>query len=116
MIIGAHTIFYSKDADVDRAFLRDVLKFAHVDAGHGWLIFALPPGEVAVHPAEAGETHEMYLMTDDVDAEMARLAGAGVACTAVETLRWGRRTFVSMPSGARLGLYQPSHPVAITRA
>ena len=113
MIIGAHTILYSKDADADRAFLRDVLRFPHVDAGHGWLIFALPPGEVAVHPADEGATHELYLMTDDLDADIARLTAAGATCSPIEEPRWGRLTYLTLPSGGRLGLYQPKHPVAI---
>ena len=82
MINGAHVILYSKDADADRAFLKDVLGFRHVDAGHGWLIFALPEAEAAVHPADGQEKHELYLMTDDLDAEIARLEALGVSCAA----------------------------------
>ena len=78
-IIGVHAMIYTKDAEADRAFLRDVLKFEHVDAGEGWLIFALPPTEVGVHPSEKNDEHELYLMTDDVEAEIARLQAAGVA-------------------------------------
>jgi len=113
MIIGAHVIVYSKDADADRAFLRDVLGFSFVDAGHGWLIFALPPAEVATHPADANGRHELYLMCDDLAAEMARLRGKGVECSKVEKERWGSITRLRLPGGGELGLYQPKHPTAI---
>jgi hypothetical protein len=114
MIIGAHAIMYSADADADRAFLRDVLSFPSVDAGRGWLIFALPPSEVAVHPAEGGELrHELYLMCDDIDAEIARLRERKVTCTEVVVQPWGKLTNLTLPSGAALGLYQPTHPLAI---
>ena len=109
MINGAHVILYSKDADADRAFLRDVLGFPHVDVGHGWLIFALPQAEAAVHPADTGGSHELYLMCDDLDGEIASLTTKGVACTAPELLSWGRRTFMTLPGGGSLALYQPRH-------
>src|SRR5262245_10627396 len=92
MIFGAHTIIYSVDADADRAFIRDVLGFSAVDAGRGWLIFALPPGEVAVHPSDGDVRHEMYLMCDDVNAEVARLKEQGVECDAVSEQGWGKLT------------------------
>lgn len=110
MICGAHVIIYSKDAEADRAFLRDVLGFASVDAGHGWLIFALPPAEVAVHPAEQNGRHELYLMCDDLDAEMAALVKRVVACSAVQHERWGSVTKITLPGGGTVGLYQPKHP------
>jgi catechol 2,3-dioxygenase-like lactoylglutathione lyase family enzyme len=113
VIIGAHTIIYSKDADADRAFLRDVLGFQNVDAGQGWLIFALPPSELAFHPSDENDKHELYLMTDNVDAEMARLAELGVACAPINEQRWGRLTSIALPGGGTLGLYQPKHPMAI---
>ena len=109
MINGAHVIIYSKDAVADKAFIRDVLKFPHVDVGHGWLIFKLPPAEVAVHPAEESETHEFYLMTDDVEAEIAALKTAGVACEPISEQRWGRLTRIALPGGGSLGLYEPRH-------
>lgn len=115
MIFGAHSIIYSKDADADRAFLRDVLGFSSVDAGRGWLIFALPPGEVAVHPIEEEMHHELYLMCDDVDAEIARLQQQGVTCSAVSAQPWGKLTQITLPSGGQLGMYQPHHPMAISR-
>jgi hypothetical protein len=115
MIFGAHSIIYSTDADADRAFLRDVLGFSSVDAGRGWLIFALPPGEVAVHPAEGETLHELYLMCDDVNAEIARLKQQGVTCSEVSSQPWGKLTNITLPSGGQLGLYEPHHPMAISR-
>ena len=113
MINGAHIILYSKDAEGDRNFLRDVLGFAHVDAGHGWLIFALPPAEVAVHPAEDNGRHELYLMCDDLDAEMAALTAKGVRSSKVHEERWGSITHIALPGGGVNGVYQPKHPTAI---
>lgn len=115
MIFGAHVIVYSKDAEADRAFLRDVLGFTSVDAGRGWLIFALPPAEAAVHPDEANGRHELYLMCDDLAAEIAALEKKGVACSAVHNERWGSITMIRLPGGGELGLYQPKHPIAIAR-
>ncbi len=110
MINGAHVILYSKNADADRAFLRDVLKFPHVDVGHGWLIFALPPSEVAVHPTDDGDTHELFLMCDQVKEVVRTLAAEHIDCSPIQELRWGSLTQVTLPSGAKLGLYQPKHP------
>jgi len=112
MISGAHVIVYSKDAEADRAFFRDVLGFASVDAGHGWLIFALPPGEAAFHPAEENDRHELYFMCDDVKAEMSALKKKGVACSDIHNGRWGSITKFSLPGGGKIGLYQPKHPTA----
>ena len=113
MFSGAHVILYSQDAEADRAFVADVLGFPHVDAGHGWLIFKLPPAEIAVHPTDGAPQHEFYLMCDDLDAVLTTLAAAGVETTRpVSEARWGRLTAVRMPSGAELPLYQPLHPVA----
>ena len=113
MITGAHTIIYSKDADADRAFFREVLGFRSVDAGHGWLIFALPPAEAAFHPADDGEMHELYLMCDNLKAEMAALGKKGIQCSDVQEARWGSVTRIQLPGGGKLGLYQPKHPTAI---
>jgi catechol 2,3-dioxygenase-like lactoylglutathione lyase family enzyme len=112
MIIGAHVVIYSRDAEADRAFLRDTLGFSSVDAGHGWLIFALPPAEVAVHPAEENGRHELYLMCDDLKAAIAALAKKGVECSDVHKERWGSVTRIRLPGGGELGLYQPKHPMA----
>src|SRR5215813_5113045 len=89
MISGAHAIIYSKDAEADRAFLRDVLGFAHVDAGGGWLIFALPPTEIAVHPADQNGRHEIYLMCDDIGSTIRKVAELGVAARPVKDEGWG---------------------------
>src|ERR1041385_7620043 len=112
MISGAHMILYSADAEADRAFFRDVLGLPSVDAGHGWLIFALPPAEIAVHPAEQTGKHETDLMCDDVAAAIQDLEAKHVKCDPVANLGWGLLTHLSLPGGGRLGLYQPRHPVA----
>ena len=113
MILGAHAIIYSKNSGADRAFLRDVLGFSSVDAGHGWLIFALPPAEVAVHPAEDTNRQELYLMCDDLKGEMAALRQKGVQCGDVQEARWGSITKITLPGGGEIGLYQPKHPTAL---
>lgn len=112
MIFGAHVIIYSANAMADRAFLADVLGFKSVDAGHGWLIFALPPAEVAVHPAEKSDRAELYLMCDDLQAEIAALRAKGVACSDVQDARWGSVVQIRLPGGGELGLYQPRHQTA----
>ena len=109
MINGAHIIVYSKNADADRAFIRDVLKFRHVDAHGGWLIFKLPPAEAAVHPSDENDMHELYLMTDDLDLEMRTLKKAGAKCQSVSQQSWGRSTRIELPGGGTLGLYEPRH-------
>jgi len=106
-------IVYSKDAEADRAFFRDVLGFASVDAGHGWLIFAMPPAEAAFHPSDANDVHELYFMCEDLKAEMAALAEKGVRCSDVQEARWGSITKIQLPGGGKVGLYQPKHPTAI---
>jgi catechol 2,3-dioxygenase-like lactoylglutathione lyase family enzyme len=113
MIVGAHVILTSKHAEADRAFFRDVLQFKSVDAGHGWLIFALPPAEAAVHPAEEDARHELYLMCDDLEAEIAALKAKGVVCVRTENARWGSITKIALPGGGQVGLYQPRHPTAL---
>jgi len=109
MIIGAHAIIYSKNSDADRAFLRDILEFSHVDVGGGWLIFGLPPAEVAVHPGEDGATHELYLMSDDIGKFCEHMALHGIATETVQNAGWGLLTHVTLPGGGRLGVYQPRH-------
>jgi catechol 2,3-dioxygenase-like lactoylglutathione lyase family enzyme len=108
MIFGAHVVVYSKDATADRAFFREVLGTPSVDAGHGWLIFALPPAELAVHPAEehAGEK-ELYFMCDDLTSEISALREMGVRCADVQEARWGSITKIRLPGGGEVGLYQP---------
>jgi len=110
MISGAHVIVYSQDADADRAFLRDVLGFTHVDAGNGWLIFGLPPAEMAVHPSDRNDLHQVYLMCDDVKATVVALAAKKVACGPVVDKGWGLLTDLHLPGGGVIGLYQPRHP------
>jgi hypothetical protein len=113
MIIGAHVIVFSKDANADRLFLREVLGFASVDAGQGWLIFARPRAEAAVHPADENDGHELYLMCDDLAAEMSALAAKGVHCSNVEEAEWGSVTKIELAAEVRVGLYQPKHPRAL---
>ena len=113
IISGAHVIVYSKDADADRAFFRDVLGFKSVDAGHGWLIFALPPAEAAFHPGEKNSIHELYLMCDDLKAETAALAKKNVKCSEIHEERWGSITKIRLPGGGDVQLYQPKHPTAL---
>ncbi|MGW7002399.1 VOC family protein [Streptomyces sp. NPDC054933] len=113
MINGAHAILYSQDAAADRAFIRDVLGFPGVDAGEGWLIFKLPPAEVAVHPTDGAPRREFFLMCDDLDAQLDELRAQGVESTRpVSEQRWGKLTAMRLPSGAELPLYEPFHPVA----
>ena len=112
MINGAHVIIYSKDAEADRAFFKDVLGFHNADAGHGWLIFALPPAEVACHHADENDQHQLYLMCDDLQETMAALGAKGIRCAEVEEPPWGILTTINLPGGGNLGLYQPKHPTA----
>jgi hypothetical protein len=109
MINGGHVIIYSRNAEADRAFIRDLLQFKHVDAHGGWLIFKLPPAELAVHPSDENDLHEFYLMTDDIDLEIRTLKKAGVECEQLSQQSWGRSTRIPLPGGGTLGLYQPRH-------
>jgi len=123
MITGAHVLLYSEDPDADRAFLRDVLGFRFVDVGGGWLIFALPPAEVAVHPSDeaSGQLHGerqlleavLYLMCDDLRSYLETLADKGVRYSAIAKAPWGIKTTLALPSGGEIGLYQPTHPTAL---
>lgn len=113
MISGAHMIVYSQDVKADRAFFRDILGFASVDAGHGWLIFALPPAEVACHPSDENDEHELFFMCEDLKAEMSALAEKGVHCSDVQEAPWGSITRMRLPGGGEIGLYQPKHPTAL---
>ena len=113
MITGLHAIIYSRDAEADRAFFRDVLGFPAVDAGRGWLIFQGPPSELAIHPDEASGKHELYLMCDNVEAETKRLRAKGVACAPASDEGWGLLTSIPLPGGGTLGLYEPRHPTAL---
>jgi hypothetical protein len=113
MINGSHVIIYSAHPEADRAFLRDVLNLPHVDIGHGWLIFGLPPSEVAVHPVDAGEQgaprHELYFLCDDADRLVAALRARDITCSAISDQRWGRVTMITLPGGGVIGAYEPRH-------
>lgn len=109
MLIGAHSIIYSANPEADRAFLRDVLGLPHVDVGDGWLIFGLPPAEVAVHPAADNDLHEFYLMCDDVEALVDEMERHRIPCEEVQNLSWGALTRLTLPGGGKLGVYQPRH-------
>jgi hypothetical protein len=110
MIHGAHVIIYSKDADADLALLRDLLGQPKVaDAGGGWLILALPPAEVAVHPADENDVHQLYLMCDDIEAFRKSLAKKRVRCSPIQEQRWGRLVHLTLPGGGELGVYEPKH-------
>jgi hypothetical protein len=109
MINGGHVVIYSKNAEADRALFKNVLKFGFVDAHDGWLIFKLPPAEMAVHPSDENDMHELYLMTDDLDAEIAALRRARIECEDAAQQAWGRVTRIKLPGGGTLGLYQPRH-------
>lgn len=126
MITGAHFLLYSKEPDADRAFFRDVLGFSSVDLGHNWLIFALPPTEMAVHPGDGSFVQEhggtrmagvvLYLMCDDLNSLMRSLEEKGVTCSPVQTADWGSSTTLRLPSGVEIGLYRPTHQTAMNVA
>ena len=108
MINGAHVIVYSEKPEEDRKFFKDVLKFPHVDVGHGWLIFGLPPSEAAFHPGK-NDTHEFYLMCEDVKDFIETMKKKGIPCSPIHEERWGSLTQVTLPGGGKLGVYQPKH-------
>jgi hypothetical protein len=109
MISGVHVMIFSKDAEADRAFLRDVVGIDSIDAGHGWMIFKLPPAELGVHPGEQNDVHQFYLMTDNLDAEIETLNGLGAETEEVGKASWGRFTALRLPGGGKLGLYEAHH-------
>lgn len=109
MIIGAHSIIYSSNPESDRAFFRDILRLTSVDVGGGWLIFGLPPAELAVHPSDKNNVHEFYLMVDDVEGFIKEMASFGLTCGPVDDQGWGLLTQVTLPGGGKLGVYQPRH-------
>jgi catechol 2,3-dioxygenase-like lactoylglutathione lyase family enzyme len=110
MINGAHIVIYSKDAEADRAFFRDVLQLPSVDAGRGWLIFALPAGEAAFHDAQQNDKHEFYFMCDDIAATLRDLKKKNVPVSSVNEQRWGSLATFTLPGGGKVGIYQPKHP------
>jgi hypothetical protein len=109
MLIGAHSILYSKNPEADRAFFRDVLKLPNVDVGEGWLIFGLPPAEVAVHPSDKNDIHEFYLMCSDVEELVSEIKKHGIECGPVQDQGWGLLTQLTLPGGGKLGVYQPRY-------
>jgi hypothetical protein len=109
MITGAHSIIYSSKPEADRAFIRDILELNHVDVGDGWLIFALPPAEVAVHPSNNDGVHEFYLMCDDIAQFVERMRSHAVQCSEVQDEGWGLLVHIVLPGGGKLGVYQPRH-------
>jgi hypothetical protein len=109
MITGAHSIMYSSDAKADVEFFKNVLKFNHVDVGHGWLIFGLPPSEIAVHPSDENGHYEFYLLCDNIQTFIEEMSGKGVSCSPVQTQRWGNITQLTLPGGGKLGVYEPKH-------
>lgn len=116
IIIGAHSIIYSTNPEADRAFLRDVLELSHVDVGDGWLIFGLPPAEIAIHPSDTNNVHELYLMCGDIEALIEKLKPLNIDYEPVQEPRWGLLTYVTLPGGGKLGVYQPRHsrPLAMS--
>ena len=109
MIDGGHVVIYSTDSEADRAFFRDVLGLPHVDVGDGWLIFALPPAEVAVHPSGNNDVHEFFLMCEDIEAFFVEIARHGIESTPVQDEGWGLLSRLTLPGGGTLGVYQPRH-------
>ncbi len=109
MITGGHMMIYSKDPDADRSFMRDVLKLTHVDAGGGWLIFGMPPAEVAVHPSEKNDVHELFLMCADIESFITQMNAHKIKCDHVQEKSWGLLSYLTLPGGGKLGVYQPHH-------
>jgi predicted enzyme related to lactoylglutathione lyase len=110
VITGVHAIIFSRDAEADRVFFRDVLGLADVDAGGGWLIFALPPSELAAHPTDGQGHHELYLMCDNVQATVEELERKGADFTRpISDAGFGRITALRLPGGGELCLYEPRH-------
>jgi hypothetical protein len=109
MLSGIHLVIYSKDAEADKAFFRDTLQLTNVDVGHGWLIFGLPPTELAVHPAAENDHHEMYLMCDDIHAFVQKMNAHKIPCSEIQDQSWGQLIQLTLPGGGKLGVYQPRH-------
>ena len=109
MINGAHVVISSTNAEADRAFLREHFDLPHVDVGHGWLIFGLPPSELAVHPAETSGKHELFFMCENVDTFVEQMTAKGIACAAIDELSWGRLSRITLPGGGEVGVYEPKH-------
>ena len=115
MIYGAHVVVYTKDPEADRDFFRNVLKFSSVDAGHGWLVFAMPPLEAAFHTSEKNDQHELFLMCDDITATLNDLKSKNVKVSDVSEQRWGKLAAFTLPGGGKIGIYEPKHPSPLKR-
>jgi hypothetical protein len=109
MITGAHSIIYSTNPEADRALLRDIFKLPHVDVGHGWLIFGLPPAEVAVHPSDKNDVHELYLICDDIKKFVVSMKENNISCDEIQDQGWGVLTHLRLPGGGKIGVYEPRH-------
>jgi catechol 2,3-dioxygenase-like lactoylglutathione lyase family enzyme len=109
LINGAHIVIYSKEAEADRAFFRDVLKLSSVDAGHGWSIFAMPPSEAAFHDSDNNDKHELYFMCDDIAATLKELKSKDVKVSDMSEERWGKLATFTLPGGGKIGIYEPKH-------
>jgi len=109
VITGIHLVIYSKDTEADKAFFRDILKLTNVDAGHGWLIFGLPPSELAVHPSSENDHHEIYLMCDDIKTLVRQMSKQKIVCSEIQNQGWGQLVQLTLPGGGKLGVYQPRH-------
>ena len=114
MITGCHFIIYSKNPEKDRDFFKKVLKFPHVDVGDGWLIFGLPPSEVAVHPSEKNNIQELYLMCDDIKKTITQMKKHKVQCGRITDQPWGLLTDLKLPGGGKIKIYQPFHDRPMT--
>ena len=109
MITGAHTIIYSSDPEADRDFFKNVLKSPNVDIGHGWLIFGLPSSELAIHPSNENGLHQFYLLCDDIGLFLKEMVEHNIICSPIEEQRWGLITYITLPGGGKLGVYEPRH-------
>ncbi len=109
MITGAHSILYSSDTEADKDFFKNILKFPYVDVGRGWLIFGLPPSEIAIHPSNENVSHEFYLLCDDINLFIEEMTKHNVICSAPENQRWGILTYLTLPGGSKVGVYEPKH-------
>jgi hypothetical protein len=109
MLNGAHFVIYSTDAKKDREFFRDVLKLSKIDIGEGWLIFGLPPSELAVHPSSENDVNELYFMCDDIQLFVQEMSKYKIVCSSLQNQRWGILTHLTLPGGGKIGVYQPRH-------
>lgn len=114
MIKGVHAIIYSTEAEALRSFFKDILELPSVDAGHGWLLFAMPPAELGIHPTDNDVHHELYLSCDDIHATVAKLKTKGAEINgSINDEVWGLVAWVKIPGAGQLGIYQPKHPTAL---